>query len=210
MSSAKKDVSSIPDTRADILAAALAVLQAEGHASLTVRHVAARAGCSTIGVYTWFGGKDGLVDAILLDGFQRFAGALARARPRKTPLGMLLGQAAAYRRWALDNRTSYEVMFMGAIPGHVASDEIHVAGLIAYELLRNEVVAARARGAIDEDDADTVAMAMWGLVHGLVSLEIANAETKSVAARKSFHQRSFDIALSALEQGLLTKTPQDR
>ena len=209
MSSAKKDVTSASDTRTDtrtdILAAALAILQEEGHSSLTVRRVAARAGCSTIGVYTWFGGKDGLVDAILLDGFQRFADALAQARPRKSPLGTLLGQAVAYRRWALDNRTSYEVMFMGAVPGHVPSDQIQVVGLIAYELLRKEVVAARERGVIHEDDADVVAMAMWGLVHGLVSLEIASAEPKGLAARKSFHQRSFDVALAALEQGLLAK-----
>ena len=205
MSSAKKVVRSIPDTRADILAAALAILRDEGHSSLTVRHVAARAGCSTIGLYTWFGGKDGLVDAILLDGFRRFADALARARPRKSPLGTLLGQAIAYRRWALDNRTSYEVMFMGAVPGHVASDEIQVVGLLAYDLLRNEVVAAQERGEIHEDDADSVAMAMWGLVHGLVSLEIASAEPKALATRRSFHQRSFEVALSALEQGLLAK-----
>ena len=210
MSSAKKVVPSIPDARAEILAAALAILDEEGHSSLSVRRVAARAGCSTIGVYTWFGGKDGLVDAILLDGFRRFADALARARPRKSPLGALLGQAVAYRRWALVNRTSYEVMFMGAVPGHVASDEIHVVGLIAYELLRGEVVGAQSRNLIDESDADTVAMAMWGLVHGLVSLEIANAEPKGLAARKSFHLRSFGVALTALEQGLLAKTAMQR
>ncbi len=210
MSSARKAAPSIPDTRADILDAALAILQEDGHASLTVRHVATRAGCSTIGVYTWFGGKDGLVDAILLDGFQRFADALARARPRKSPLGVLLGQAVAYRRWALDNRASYEVMFMGAVPGHGASDEIQLAGLIAYELLRNEVVAARQRGVIHEDDADVVAMAMWGLVHGLVSIEIASAEPKGLAGQKSFHQRSFEVALTALERGLLTEAPKHR
>ena len=210
MSSAKKVLPLIPDTRADILVAALAILHEEGHSSLTVRRVAARAGCSTIGVYTWFGGKDGLVDAILLDGFRRFADALARARPRKSPLGTLLGQAVAYRRWALENRTSYEVMFMGAVPGHEASDEIHVAGLIAYELLRGEVVAAQSRNLIDESDADTVAMAMWGLVHGLVSLEIASAEPKGLAARKAFHLHAFEVALTALEQGLLAKTAKHR
>ncbi len=210
MSSAKKDLPSIPDTRTDILAAALAILDEEGHSSLTVRRVAARAGCSTIGVYTWFGGKDGLVDAILLDGFRRFADALARARPRKSPLGTLLGQAVAYRRWALENRTSYEVMFMGAVPGHVASDEIQVVGLLAYDLLRGEVVGAQSRNLIDERDADAVAMAMWGLVHGLVSLEIASAEPKGLATRKLFHLRSFEVALTALEQGLLAKTAKHR
>ncbi len=206
MPRAKRAAAPVPDTRSEIFAAALAILQTEGHGALTVRHVAARAGCSTIGVYTWFGGKDGLVDAILLDGFQRFAQALARSRPVNSPLGALLGQARAYRRWALANRTSYEVMFMGAVPGHVANNEAQIAGLAAYELLRNEVIAAGDRGLINEPDADVVAMAMWGLVHGMVSLEIASAEPAGLGARGSFHQRSFDVAVSSLEQGLLSGT----
>ena len=45
-------------------------------AALTVRNVAAAAGCSTTGVYTYFGGKDGLVDAIFVDGFEKFDAAL--------------------------------------------------------------------------------------------------------------------------------------
>ena len=195
-----------PDARAEIFAAALAILEEEGHAALTVRHVAAKAGCSTIGVYTWFGGKDGLVDAILLDGFRRFSDALEQSRPRKSPLGALVGQAQAYRRWALKNRTSYEVMFMSAVPGHVANEPAQVAGLSAYEVLRNEVISATARGLIEETDVDVVAMAMWGLVHGLVSLEIANAEPTGLATRRSFHQRSFDVALAALERGLLSSS----
>ena len=83
------------DPRSAILEAALEILKAQGHEALTVRKVAERAGCSTIGVYTWFGGKDGLVDAILIDGFRAFAGALMKARRVSGPLGGLVAQAQA-------------------------------------------------------------------------------------------------------------------
>lgn len=191
-------------TRTAILAAALEIVRDEGHHALTVRHVAAQAGCSTIGVYTWFGGKDGLVDAILLDGFERFARALRAARPTRSPLGILAGQARAYRRWALAHPTSYQVMFMQAVPGHVPSDEAAAAGSIAFGLLRDAVVAAQGKGLINGTDTDAVAMAVWGLVHGLVSIEIAGAAPHEVSRHRSLHDRSFDRALSALERGLHT------
>ena len=55
-----------------LVAAALEVLQREGAAALTVRNITQLAGCSTTGVYTYFGGKQGLVEAIYLDGFDAF------------------------------------------------------------------------------------------------------------------------------------------
>jgi AcrR family transcriptional regulator len=192
----------VPDTREDILRAALEIISTQGHAGLTVRNVAAKAGCSTIGVYTWFGGKDGLVDAILLDGYQRFAEALRTARPARSPLGRLVGQGRAYRRWALEHRTSYEVMFMGAVPGHEPSAEAQIAGLVAFDLLRSEVVAAQQAGLITETNADTVALTMRGLTHGLVSIEIASAGPDSV---DGVHAKAFDAALRTIERGLLVR-----
>jgi AcrR family transcriptional regulator len=192
----------VPDTRDEILAAALEILRSEGHGGLTVRNVATRAGCSTIGVYTWFGGKDGLVDAILLDGYRRFAEALRGSRAARSPLGRLVGQGRAYRRWALEHRTSYEVMFMGAVPGHQPSAEAQAAGLVAFELLRSEVVAAQRAGLIPETDADTVALTMWGLAHGLVSIEIASSGPDSV---DGIHAKAFDAALRTIERGLMAE-----
>ena len=41
-----------------------------------MRAVAKGAGCSTTGVYTWFGGKQGLVEAIFVDGPHTVSGAI--------------------------------------------------------------------------------------------------------------------------------------
>ena len=48
------------------------VLQRDGAAALTVRNITAEAGCSTTGIYTYFGGKHGLVEAIFVEGFESF------------------------------------------------------------------------------------------------------------------------------------------
>jgi AcrR family transcriptional regulator len=210
------------DTRAEpggsrdvILAAALEILRKDGHAALTVRRVAERAGCSTIGVYTWFGGKDGLVDAILVDGYRSFALALRRSKPIPGPLGGLVGQARAYRTWAMKHPTSYRVMFMQAVPGHSPGVEAAAEGLVAYETLLREVQREQLSGSIAESDADGVALTVWGLVHGLVSIELASAEPPVTNRGRNLHRRSYDLALRLMVRGLSTsseklETPQTK
>ena len=189
--------------RDEILGAALEILATHGHEALTVRRVATAANCSTIGVYTWFGGKDGLVDAILIDGFTSFCEALRKAKRGRGPLGLLMGQGRAYRAWALAHPTSYRVMFMNVVPGHTPSDEAIVAGTESFTILRNEVQACHERGEITSDDLDAVAMTVWGLAHGLVSIEISSAQPRDLVQQNSLHNRSFDLALQACGRGLL-------
>ena len=190
------------DTRTEILAAALAILADEGHTALTMRRVATQAGCSTIGVYTWFGGKDGLVNAILVDGFESFAEALRSARRRRGPIGALLAQGFAYRAWALAHPTYYQVMFMQAVPGHVLSEPAATAGLLAFEILRTEVQRLQATGAIAQRDCDAIAMTVWGTAHGLVSIEIAQVEPHHDSDDASLHERSFQLAMTLLARAL--------
>src|SRR6201992_4387471 len=64
------------DVERELLAAAEAVLVREGPAGLTVRAVAAEAGIAPMGVYNRLGGKDGLVDALLIRGFDRLREAV--------------------------------------------------------------------------------------------------------------------------------------
>src|ERR1700685_2488455 len=53
------------------------VLVRDGPSGLTVRAVAAEAGIAPMGVYNRLGGKDGLVDALLIRGFDLLRAAVA-------------------------------------------------------------------------------------------------------------------------------------
>src|SRR3954454_19289256 len=97
------------DSRQAILDAAIDILRRHGAGALTVRSVATAAGCSTTGVYTWFGSKNGLVEAIFVDGFRRFHDAQQAVLDGDDP--SLAALADAYRQWALANPTHYQVMF---------------------------------------------------------------------------------------------------
>ena len=198
------------DTRSLILAAALELLREQGQHALTVRAVATRAGCSTIGVYTWFGSKDGLIDAILAEGFAGFGDALATAPRPAGPLGRIRGQAMAYRTWALGHPAHYQVMFARQDPSHTPSNEAGAAALRAYEELHAGVMEARTRGELRTDDVEAVALTCWGLAHGLVSLELANPKPPELADQPDMDLRAFALAVDVLARGLAPAKPAPR
>jgi AcrR family transcriptional regulator len=189
------------ESRAEILKAAIEILRTEDDTALTTRRVAYVAGCSTIGVYHWFGSKDGLVNALLVEGYEAFSEALKKARPKPGPLGGLVAMGQAYRKWALENPVYYRVMFLHAIQGHVHSVDAAAAGLTSFEILRNEVEREQKLGRIKQEKTDEVALTLWGLVHGLVSLEVTQVEPPSLAGKKSLHTRAYNMALELFVEG---------
>src|ERR1700756_4345402 len=64
------------DVERELRAAAEAVLVREGPGGGTIRAVAAEAGVAPMGVYNRLGGKDGLVDVLLIKGFDRLREAI--------------------------------------------------------------------------------------------------------------------------------------
>ncbi|MEM9696441.1 MAG: TetR/AcrR family transcriptional regulator, partial [Myxococcota bacterium] len=62
----------------DLLAAASRLLAEYGPEALTVRRIAHAAGCSTMAIYSHFGGKNGVVDGLFQEGFRTLIEALDR------------------------------------------------------------------------------------------------------------------------------------
>lgn len=149
--------------RSNILAAAIDVLDRQGADALTVRNVAAGAGCSTTGVYTHFGGKQGLVEAIFVDGFDSFDAALERGGDSLEDLCL------SYRSWAASRPTHYQVMFGRAVPEFRPS-----ASALARAGESFERLVDRVRHHTDPGfgDARQLAFHIWATVHGYVMLEM--------------------------------------
>jgi AcrR family transcriptional regulator len=60
-----------------VLDAASALMQSDGPDALTMRRIAGEVDCSTSFLYTMFGGKAGVAEALWLEGFSRLHAALA-------------------------------------------------------------------------------------------------------------------------------------
>ena len=159
------------DQRRQILDAALTVLARDGESAFTVRNIAAEAGCSTTGVYTWFGGKAGLVDAIFVEGFESFDAALGPAYAA----GDVLASGRAYRQWALANRTHFLVMFGRAVPDVRPGDDAVARGYESFQRLVAHV--HRIRPDLTEDEAFDWAYHVNATVHGYVLTELTEMST---------------------------------
>ena len=100
------------DARQALLAAAHDLLGHEGPAALTVRRIAAAAGMSTMNVYSRFGGKDGVLDELFVDGFRRL-GEPMDATPRDATTRSTTSPRAAPATGRSPGRTPtyYSLMF---------------------------------------------------------------------------------------------------
>jgi AcrR family transcriptional regulator len=155
-----------------ILDAARELLAAEGQAALTVRRIASVAGGSTMNVYSRFGGKDGVVDALLIEGFEQLADVMRRVRTTDRPIADLERCARAYREFALSHRTHYELMFDGIVPGFAKSERAGETARAALGMLAGRVERAMAAGLLRAGDPLAVATLFWSACHGPVSLEL--------------------------------------
>ena len=183
------------DVERELLAAAEAVLVREGPGGLTVRAVATEAGIATMGVYNRLGGKEGLVDALLIKGFDRLRAACDAAsgpdmRARFYDCGL------RYREFALANPHFYAIMFEDAIPHEFDNPEVAVHAEAAFHALVRMVELSAAAGVIAAPDPLEVAQQIWSAIHGAVALELKGLiQTEDPAA-------TYRASLDTLIRGL--------
>ncbi|WP_027927699.1 TetR/AcrR family transcriptional regulator [Amycolatopsis benzoatilytica] len=156
--------------RGRFLDAALAVLADRGVAGLTVRGVAERAGASTITVYTRFGGRTGLLDALYERAFDALGEELRTPAPADGEgVADLLALALAYRRFALENPARYGLMFERSVHDYDPDPELR-SGVIRTTFA--ELVTKISRVAPAGADPQECGYLFWTAMHGLVSVEL--------------------------------------
>jgi AcrR family transcriptional regulator len=163
----------VGDLKASLLRAAGVLLTEGGPKALTVRGLAAAAGCSTMIVYSGFGGKEGVLDALYAEGFSHLSAALDAVPVTDDPVADLYQCAEVYRTFARDHRTYYAVMFDRAVPDFEPSDPSRAMALGALDALTVRVKRAIDLGAARPVDARMLAACLWAAMHGMVSLELA-------------------------------------
>ena len=187
------------DVERELLAAAEAVLVREGPGGLTVRAVATEAGIAPMGVYNRLGGKDGLVDALLIRGFDRLRAACDATRgPDATARFFDAGRR--YREFALANPHFYAIMFEDAIPHEFDNPEVGEHATAAFEALVRIVENSAEAGVIAAADPTDVAQQIWSTLHGAVALELKGLiQTADPAA-------TYQALLGTLFHGLASST----
>lgn len=180
------------ELRDGILLAAAEILATEGPAALTLRRLAQEVGASTKVVYTLFGGKDGLLDALYLSAFEGLAMAQRKCLEVDEAGARLIAICQAYRRYALDHRALYGVMFGELARGYEAPIENRRQAWETFRTLR-DTLRACAPGR-DIAELDLAARTLWSVIHGVVSLELQNL----LGGAPETAEQAFDRAVSAV------------
>jgi AcrR family transcriptional regulator len=190
-------------TRETLLETALRLLEERGPGALRVRDLAVAVGKSTMGVYTHFGSKQGLLEELYLHGFDRLEDRLKSVASDGNANRELLQFALAYREFALDNEALYGLMFERATPDFVPSDDSRMAGLATFEMLVKRIAAWQP----DLADPAPTAHLVWAAMHGLVSIELTHRRWGGplVAHLQGDAEGNYATAIDALIAGLDTR-----
>jgi AcrR family transcriptional regulator len=168
-----------------------------GAGSVTWRGLARSVGMSPASLYTYFDGLDALFTELIL----RSYGALATST--KTTAAafadasvgnqILLGPLA-YRHWALGHRAEFNLIFTDQLPGYSAEPGGSTvdAQMAIFRPMTKAISAALVEDVSEPEqqsgDALQVALGLWGLFHGLVSLEV-NHHLDWLDARATYEGR---------------------
>lgn len=158
-----------------------------------LRALAADADTSTTAVYSFFGGKTGLLASLYREAIRRFAARLAEVGRTDDPLRDIVRLGVAYRDYAVREPHLYSIMF-----GHREQQDERAREEAAGTI--GPLVAAirrgQALGLLQDVPAERIALACWAVAHGLVSLELAGTVPPSLAVR-----RDYESALRAMVKG---------
>jgi AcrR family transcriptional regulator len=193
-------VPSTTATRESLLDAALRLLEERGPGALRIRDLSEAVGKSTMGVYTHFGSKQGLLEQLYLHGFSRLEDRLRTVRSGGDARQELVAFALTYREFALDNEALYGLMFERATPDFVPSDASRMAGLKTFEMLAERIAGWQP----DLADPAPSAHLVWAAMHGLVSIELMHRRWGGplVAHLQGDPEQNYAKAVDSLIAGL--------
>ena len=155
-----------------LLTSAADILETEGPDALSVRRIAAAAKVAPMGVYNHFESKNGIVDALFMQGFERLGRALDTIADVDDPYEALVEGGRRYRALALAHPMAYRLMFLHTVPGYEPSDAALEVAARAFDSLVAAVRRAMAAGVLAESSPTETAQLIWSSIHGWISLEL--------------------------------------
>lgn len=160
--------------RAQLTAAAVALLETQGPDAMTARKVTAQVGTSRMAIYTDFGSMAGLIASVVDHGFGLLLGEFERQRFTGRHLVDIWAIAQAQRDFALAHRHLYAVMFAAeTVGGHQRTGAELEQGIEALRFMHRHCRAAVADGDLVVDEPRTATRQLWVGIHGHLMLELA-------------------------------------
>jgi AcrR family transcriptional regulator len=160
------------DLKNALIAAGVDLLSKQGVAALSLRKVAQHAGVSHAAPYAHFADKQALIAAISTEGYRHLYAAISAAAERHEgePARQLVEGAWAYLQFALDDTDHFRVAMSGIVEKEDDYPAFVEMSQKSFSLLLRIVGLCQERGILRPGPTELVAVSLWSLVHGLVSL----------------------------------------
>ena len=175
------------DKRRKILKTARGLVLRSGHAKLSLREVARRAGFSPASLYEYFDSKDAIVSVLSLEAMASLGLAMrAAARDEGDARATVVAIAVAYIAWGKQHPEDYKLLFE-RLPSRRRSLSQAPSADSPYRILLEAVQRALGERAAA---ADTLAYGLWASAHGMVMLQLT-------------HLAGFDVDFVSSDRALL-------
>jgi AcrR family transcriptional regulator len=154
-------------TRQRVLQAAWDLARRDGLAAITLREVARLVGMRAPSLYTYFGSKNAMYDAMYAQAARELAATLARRPQGSDARETLRGRMRLFIGFCVADPARYQLLLERPVPGFEPAPESFQITARALASTRADLEAAGAHGepAVDMFRA---------LITGLVSLQVAN------------------------------------
>lgn len=172
------------EIRKMILEASLKLFMEQGFENVSIRKIADLIEYSPTTVYLYFKDKNEILFNLHEQGFQKMAEYNSDLWTIKNPVVRLAKMGEYYLQFGLENPAYYELMFILKAPMEALesldSNCEWKSGDQALGKLKDTIRECMDKGLIEQGDVDAVAMAIWSMVHGMVSLAIRDRFDKLV------------------------------
>ena len=159
--------------RQALIETAVKTIARHGIDALSLRELAAQAGVSPGAPYHHFPNRSQLLASIAEEGFMRLEAQLIAARDAASDNAgaRLEALSLAYVRFAVSSLGYFRVMFHGDSTSAGPTE----AGLRAFHILQDAVVACQRAGQAPPGDASGLVLVAWSAVHGFATLWVDRA-----------------------------------
>lgn len=186
------------DLKNALIKAGVEILSQEGIEGLSLRKVAQRAGVSHSAPYSHFPDKQSLIAAISTEGFNQLYNELdaAISAHPKNAKQQLQESALAYVQFALNHTDTFKIMFSGVLEKEKEYPAFVEISYKTFQRVVDVVKACQDAGLLRSASAEMMAVAVWGQVHGIISLALEGQISHSVL---DYHKIE-DVVSFAIEQ----------
>jgi AcrR family transcriptional regulator len=160
------------DLKNALIKGGVEILSKEGVAGLSLRKVAQHVGVSHNAPYSHFPDKQSLIAAISTEGFKQLYSALdaiISSYPDDSKR-QLQECAWAYVQFAINNTDTFKIMFSGVLEKDKEYPALVEISYKTFNRVVDMVRACQEAALLRAATPELTAVAVWGLIHGIVSL----------------------------------------